>query len=58
MHNQENISNWEGITEEAGYCIVLLLPQYWLVLINIFNLELKHCKASNSYGESDGDWHL
>jgi len=37
-HNPENINNCEHITEKAHYCSVLLLQQYLLVLVNMYNL--------------------
>ena len=30
IHNPETFSNWERITEESHYCMVLLLQQYGL----------------------------
>ena len=36
LHNPENINNWE---QDAHYCMLLLLQQYGLVLVNICNLE-------------------
>ena len=39
IHNPENINNCESVTEESHYCVVLLLQQYGLVLVNICNLE-------------------
>ena len=36
-HNPENISNWECITEESHYCMMLLLEQFGLIFI--CNLE-------------------
>ena len=33
VQNSENINNWEGVTEEAHYYIVLLLKQYGLYLL-------------------------
>jgi hypothetical protein len=38
VHNPKNVNNWEGITEESHYCVVLL-EQYGLVLVYICNLE-------------------
>jgi hypothetical protein len=58
IHNPENVNNWRGITEEVYYCIVLLLQQYGVVLVEICNLEIKHCKTFNSCDESEGEWHL
>ena len=34
--NPENVNKWEGITEQANYCIVLLLHKYglyWLTVV-------------------------
>ena len=39
IHNQENINNWESVTEQSHYCMLLLLQQYGLVLVIICNLE-------------------
>jgi hypothetical protein len=58
IHNPENNNNWVHITEEAHYCMVLLLHQGGLVLFNICNLEFQHFKTFNSCDESKGDWHL
>ena len=30
IHNPENINNWESVTEESHYCVMLLLQQYGL----------------------------
>ena len=38
IHNPENINNWEPVTKETHYCMVLL-QQYGLVLVIICNLE-------------------
>jgi len=35
----ENKNNWVRIIEEPHYCMLLLLQQYGLVLVNICNLE-------------------
>ena len=35
VHNPENINNCEGVTEEAHYCLVLLLQQYGLHLFGV-----------------------
>jgi hypothetical protein len=35
-NNPENINKWEDVTEEANYCMVLLLQQnglYWLTVV-------------------------
>ena len=37
IHNPNNISNWECETEETHYSMVLLLQQFWKVII--CNLE-------------------
>jgi hypothetical protein len=31
IHNPENINIWDSITEEAHYCMVLLLQQFGLL---------------------------
>jgi len=36
----DNIDNCEHIREEGHYCMVLLLKQYGLVLVNVCNLEV------------------
>ena len=36
IHNPENINNWESVTEESHYCMLLLLQQfglYWLAFV-------------------------
>jgi len=33
------MNNYERVTEEARYCIVLLLQQHGFVLVNMCNLE-------------------
>ena len=36
IHNPETSSNWERVTEESHYCMVLLLQQYglyWLAFV-------------------------
>ena len=37
-HNPDNMNNYEPVTEEAYYC-VLLLQQYALKLVNLRNLQ-------------------
>jgi hypothetical protein len=35
-NNPENLNNWGGITEQANYCMVVLLQQYglyWLIVV-------------------------
>ena len=32
IHNPEDINNWEHITEESCYCMVVVLQQYGLFL--------------------------
>jgi len=39
IHNQDNINNYKFVPEEADYCIVFLLQQYELMLVNSCNLE-------------------
>ena len=39
MYYPKNMYNWEGITEESHYCMVVLIQQYRLVPVNICNLE-------------------
>jgi hypothetical protein len=33
IHNPETINSWEGLTEEACYCMVVVLLQYGLYSI-------------------------
>jgi len=40
IHNPGNIYNCERVTEEAYYSMVLLLPQYGHVIVNMRDLEL------------------
>jgi hypothetical protein len=40
IHTTENINNRECVTKEARYCMVLLLQQHGLVLVNMCNVEL------------------
>jgi len=37
LHNPENINNYELVPEEAHYCLVLLLQQFGLKLVNSRN---------------------
>ena len=37
MHSPANINNWECTREKARYCMLLLLQQYWLELVNMCN---------------------
>jgi len=39
IHNEGNINNRECATQNAHYCMVLLLQQYWLELANTCNSE-------------------
>ena len=39
IYNPYNINNYKFLPEEADYCIVLLLQQYGLMLVNSSNLE-------------------
>jgi hypothetical protein len=47
IHNPENKSNWVRVTEEAHYCMVLLLQQGGLAVFNIYHLEFQHFKNFN-----------
>ena len=39
IHNPENINNWECVIEESHYSMVLLLHQFGVVLVNIYNFK-------------------
>jgi len=39
IYTTESINNYERVTEEARYSMVLLLQQYGLVLVNIYSLK-------------------
>jgi len=39
IHNPDNINSCQLVPEEAHYCVVVLLQQYGLVLVNLYDLE-------------------
>jgi len=39
IHNSDNRNNYKFVPEEADYCVVFLLQQYGLMLVNSCNLE-------------------
>jgi hypothetical protein len=57
MHNSENINICKLVPKEAHYCMVLLLQQYGLVIVNLCSLELKHFMTFIFNDGSEGDWH-
>jgi hypothetical protein len=55
IHNPETRNSWEGVTQEACYCMAVVLQQYGLYWVNISNVNIL---VLNSCDENEGDWHL
>jgi hypothetical protein len=58
MHDPESMNHCECVAGGGHCCMVVVLQQCGLTLVNVCNLKFEHIETFNLYVDKEGDWHL